>query len=62
MISIGVSTIHHYLKNTMKIECGCHCIKCKSTDLESNQIGQTEKDGILICITHVINVKHILII
>ena len=34
MISIGVSTIHHYRENTMKIECGCHCIKCKSTDLE----------------------------
>jgi len=24
----------------MKIECGCHCIKCKSTDLESNRIGE----------------------
>ena len=45
MISIGVSAIHRYRENTMKIECGCHCIKCKSTDLESNQIGQTEKDG-----------------
>ena len=29
----------------MKIECGCHCIKCKSTDLESNKIGHVEKDG-----------------
>ena len=29
----------------MKIECGCHCIKCKSTDLESNGIGEVEKDG-----------------
>ncbi len=29
----------------MKIECGCHCIKCKSTDLESNRIGEVEKDG-----------------
>ena len=29
----------------MKIECGCHCIKCKSTNLESNRIGQVEKDG-----------------
>ena len=28
----------------MKIECGCHCIKCKSTDLESNRIGEVEKD------------------
>ena len=26
----------------MKIECGCHCIKCKSTDLESNRIGEVE--------------------
>ena len=30
----------------MKIECGCHCIKCKSTDLESNRIGKIEKPGI----------------
>ena len=29
----------------MKIECGCHCIKCKSTNLESNKTGTTEKDG-----------------
>ena len=29
----------------MKIECGCHCIKCNSTNLESNKIGTTEKDG-----------------
>ena len=29
----------------MKIECGCHCIKCKSTDLESNRIGEVEEDG-----------------
>ena len=29
----------------MKIECGCHCIKCKSTNLESNRIGEIEKDG-----------------
>jgi hypothetical protein len=28
----------------MKIECGCHCIKCKSMDLESNRVGQIEKD------------------
>ncbi len=27
----------------MKIECGCHCIKCKSADLESNRIGEEEK-------------------
>ena len=29
----------------MKIECGCHCIKCKNTDLESNRIGEVERDG-----------------
>ena len=29
----------------MKIECGCHCIKCKSTNLESSKTGTTEKDG-----------------
>lgn len=29
----------------MKIECGCHCIKCNSTNLESNRVGQIEKDG-----------------
>ncbi len=29
----------------MKIECSCHCIKCKSTNLESNKIGVIEKDG-----------------
>lgn len=29
----------------MKIECGCHCIKCGKTDLESNQVGVTEEDG-----------------
>lgn len=29
----------------MKIECGCHCIKCKSTNLESNRIDEIEKDG-----------------
>ena len=29
----------------MKNECGCHCIKCKSTDLESNRISEVEKDG-----------------
>jgi hypothetical protein len=29
----------------MKIECGCHCIKCKNTNLKSNRIGQIEKDG-----------------
>ena len=29
----------------MKIECGCHCIKCKSTELESHQVGEVEGDG-----------------
>ncbi len=29
----------------MKIECGCHCIRCKSTNLESNKVGMAEKDG-----------------
>ncbi|MCA9813386.1 MAG: hypothetical protein KC483_11095 [Nitrosarchaeum sp.] len=29
----------------MKIECGCHCIKCGSTKLESNKTSQTEDDG-----------------
>ena len=29
----------------MKIECGCHCIKCGSTGLESYKIGQVEDDG-----------------
>jgi hypothetical protein len=29
----------------MEIKCGCHCIKCKSTDLESDRTGGVEKDG-----------------
>ena len=29
----------------MKIECGCHCIKCGSEDLESNKVGEIEEDG-----------------
>ncbi|MCY4491051.1 MAG: hypothetical protein OXC46_06265 [Thaumarchaeota archaeon] len=43
----------------MKIECGCHCIKCGSIKLESRQVGKTEKDGYFdmhhtckICNTH----------
>ena len=28
----------------MEIKCGCHCIKCKSTNLESNKIGLVGKD------------------
>ncbi len=45
MICIGIPAIHEYRIQIMKIECGCHCIKCKSTNLESNQIGEIEKDG-----------------
>jgi len=26
------------------MSCGCHCINCGSTDLESNQVGKTEDD------------------
>ncbi|CAE6489511.1 conserved hypothetical protein [Candidatus Nitrosotenuis uzonensis] len=29
----------------MKCDCGCHCIRCKSTDLESFQVGNVEQDG-----------------
>ncbi len=29
----------------MHIQCGCHCIKCGSTDLVSNRTGETESDG-----------------
>ena len=29
----------------MKIDCGCHCIKCGSTDLISNQTSEKEPDG-----------------
>jgi len=27
------------------MSCGCHCINCESTDLESNQVSITEDDG-----------------
>ena len=27
------------------MNCGCHCIKCKSTELESKRIGEIQKDG-----------------
>ncbi len=27
------------------MECGCHCIKCRCTDLESSQTGKIEGDG-----------------
>ncbi len=29
----------------MRVECGCHCIRCSSTDLESYRTGKTEEDG-----------------
>lgn len=29
----------------MKCDCGCHCIRCKSTDLDSFQVGSVEPDG-----------------
>jgi len=25
--------------------CGCHCIKCGSIELDSNQVSKTEEDG-----------------
>ena len=27
------------------MSCGCQCIKCKSTELESKRIGEIQKDG-----------------
>jgi len=27
------------------MSCGCHCINCESTDLESKQVSITEDDG-----------------
>ncbi len=27
------------------VDCGCHCIKCGSTDVTSKQVGKTEPDG-----------------
>ncbi len=38
----------HTLLDGLKIdfmECGCHCIKCKSTELESIQVGKVGNDG-----------------
>ena len=29
----------------MKIECGCHCIKCGSIELESSRVSEVESDG-----------------
>ena len=45
IICIRIITIQTLSKKDLKIECGCHCIKCKSTNLESNKIGEVEKDG-----------------
>ncbi len=28
-----------------EMKCGCHCIKCKCTELESNRTSNIEKDG-----------------
>ena len=27
------------------MQCGCHCLKCGSTKLESRQVSEIEKDG-----------------
>lgn len=27
------------------MQCGCHCIKCGSTELKSEQVGKIESDG-----------------
>ena len=27
------------------MQCSCHCIKCGSTDLKSEQVGKIESDG-----------------
>ncbi len=45
MICIVTATIQDYWRKVMKIECGCHCIKYKSTDLESSRVGEVESDG-----------------
>ena len=45
MICINKETIHRLSEKIMKIECGCHCINCKSTNLESTKVGIEEKDG-----------------
>lgn len=29
----------------MIVQCGCHCMKCGSTKLESNEVSKTEEDG-----------------
>lgn len=29
----------------MRVDCGCRCIRCKGTDLESHRTGGTEADG-----------------
>jgi len=42
-----LQTIHTLLDGLVIdfMKCGCHCIKCKSTELESNQVGKVENDG-----------------
>ena len=42
-----LQTIHTLLELLIIdfMKCGCHCIKCKSTELESNQVGKVENDG-----------------
>ena len=43
---ISTRTIHTFFEFVfMKIECGCHCISCGSTDMESNRVGEVEQDG-----------------
>jgi len=29
----------------MNVQCGCHCIRCDSTELVSNRIGEIKADG-----------------
>lgn len=29
----------------VKVGCGCHCIRCGSTALESGRVGKVEEDG-----------------
>ncbi|MCE2498508.1 MAG: hypothetical protein J4F28_05905 [Nitrosopumilaceae archaeon] len=29
----------------MDADCGCHCIKCKGTNLKTDSVGEPEEDG-----------------
>lgn len=29
----------------MGVDCGCHCISCKGTDLKTDRVGEVEADG-----------------